>query len=71
MLTTLSCGQTDYQIAQESVDCMLQDDPNNGLGIMMLGGKDAYARLIEQSMTRPQIEALRDEACQNPNPPKG
>ena len=62
-LTTLACGKSDYQIAQEAVDCMLQNDPDTGLGIMMMGGKDAYAKLVEQSMARPEIEAFRDENC--------
>ena len=62
-LTTLACGKSDYQIAQEAVDCMMQNDPDSRLGIMMMGGKDTYARFAEQSMTRPEIEAFRDENC--------
>ena len=62
-LTTLACGKSDYQIAQEAVDCMLRNNPEDAFGIMMMGGKDAYARVIEQSMARPGIEAFRDENC--------
>ena len=62
-LTTLACGKSDYQTAQEAVDCMLRNDPENAFGIMMMGGKDAYARMIEQSMARPEIEAFKDENC--------
>ena len=62
-LTTLACGKSDYQIAQEAVDCMMRNDPDSRLGIMMMGGKDAYARLAEPSMTKPEIKAFRDENC--------
>ena len=76
-LTALACGyaptvaKTDYEIARETVDCMLQNDPNAGFGILMMGGKDAYARTIEQGMARPGIIEFRDEVCRNrtPRPP--
>ena len=70
-LTVLACGtaaKTDYQIAQEAVDCMLRNNPDDGFGIMMMGGKDAYAKVIEQSMFRPSIVEFRKQNCEDNTP---
>lgn len=56
--------KSDYQIAQEAVECMLRNDPQAGTGLLFFGGKDTYAKMIEQSMTRQDIVAFRNEHCQ-------
>ena len=70
-LTALACStatKTDYQIAQEAVDCMLRNNPDDRFGIMMMGGKDAYAKVIEQSMSRPSIVEFRNQNCEDNTP---
>ena len=70
-LTALACGtggKTNYQIAQEAVDCMLRNNPEDGFGIMIMGGKDAYAKVIEQSMSRPSIVEFRNQNCEDNTP---
>ena len=62
-LATIACMKSDYQIAQEAVDCMIRNDPAVGTGLLFAGGKDVYAKMIEQSMTRQDIVAFRDEQC--------
>ncbi len=61
-------AKTDLQVAEETVECMMQNDPDIGLGIAFMSGKDAYARLLEQTQTRDQLIAERDEACNTPLP---
>ena len=63
-LATLACMKSDYQIAQEAVDCMIRNDPDAGTSLLFLGGKDVYAKMIEQSMTRQDIVAFRNEHCE-------
>ena len=64
-------AKSNLQIAEEAVDCMLERDPNNALGIMFMGGKDSYAVILEQTHTRNQIIALRNQECRSTNRPTG
>ena len=54
------------QIAAEAVECMMNNDPEVGLGLLFVGGKDGYATLLEQTMTKDQLAAFRDEECNQP-----
>ena len=47
---------------------MLRNNPDDGFGIMMMGGKDAYAKVIEQSMSRPSIVEFRNQNCEDNTP---
>ena len=55
--------KTDRQIAKEIVDCMLRADPEAGVGIAFMGGKDSVAETMEQSATREQLVAERNKEC--------
>ena len=47
---------------------MLRNNPDDRFGIMMMGGKDAYAKVIEQSMSRPSIVEFRKQNCEGNTP---
>ena len=69
ILTATACsilpdsGKSTYAIAQEATECQLEHDPNKGLGMGFIGGKNAYAQTLEQTMTRDQVITLRDKEC--------
>lgn len=56
-------AKSDLQIAEEAVECMIEKEPENSLGLAFLGGKDNFALIMEQTMTRRQIIKLRNEEC--------
>ena len=56
-------ARSNQQIAAEAIECMMNNDPEAGLGILFVGGKDAYATMLEQTMTKDQLAAFRDENC--------
>ena len=58
-------AKTDRQIAEEMVECMLEN--GDGLVISFMGGKDAAAEMAEQSSTREQLIAARDKECREEN----
>ena len=59
-------ARSNQQIAEEAIECMMNNDPEAGLGILFVGGKDAYATMLEQTMTKDQLAAFRDENCNQP-----
>ena len=56
-------ARSSQQIAAEAVECMMNNDPDVGLGLLLVGGKDGYATLLEQTMTKDQLASFRDEEC--------
>ena len=55
--------KSEEQIAREIVDCMIENDPEQRLAILAMGGKDAMAEYTRQLGTKRELAEERDRVC--------